>query len=106
MTHAARAVCLQLQPQVANTPEAVAATFDSLLGLTGEFDKASPGARFSRHYVVARGDKTTEPTPAQARRRVEEAQLFIDAAHAYESSKAQAAVACKSAALTLGEGTV
>lgn len=85
MTHAARAACLRLQPSLSAVPEAVAAAFDQLLGSTGEFDAASPGARFSRHYVRARQTETTGVTLKDARRSVEEAQLFIDGAHAFRA---------------------
>lgn len=85
MVHAARAACLKLQPTLSQSPEAVGVTFDRLLGTTGEFDAASPGARFSRHYVRARQEPASGLTFARARQRVEEAQLFIDAAHAYET---------------------
>lgn len=89
MVHAARAACLKLQPTLSNAPDAVAAAFDHLLGCTGEFDAASPGGRFSRYYVRAReeqaGEWTLPDARQYARQRVEEAQLFIDAAHAYET---------------------
>ncbi len=86
MVHAARAACLRLHPTLSESPAAVAAAFDRLLGDTGEFDAASPGGRFSRHYLKAREAGSSAFTLPQARQRVEEAQLFIDASHAYESS--------------------
>jgi sulfite reductase (ferredoxin) len=89
MVHAARAACLRLRPSLSSAPDAVASAFDELLGRTGEFDAASPGGRFSRHYVRAReeqaGEWTLPDARQHARQRVEEAQLFIDAAHAYET---------------------
>lgn len=96
MTHAARAACLQLQPTLSAAPEAVAAAFDRLLGSTGEFDAASPGARFSRHYVRARQAPPTGVTLKDARRNVEEAQLFIDGAHAYRTKAGLSEVAARS----------
>lgn len=89
MVHAARAACLVAAPglsaRLSLDSEVVAEHFDRLLGVTGAFDAASPGARFSRHYVKARQAPASGLTLARARQRVEEAQLFIDAAHAYQT---------------------
>src|SRR5690606_5919914 len=85
MVSAARAVCLPLEPGLAETGEAGGTTFDRLLGETSEFDNASPGGRFSKYFVRARLSRTGDVSLAQARQRVEEAQLFIDAAHAYQA---------------------
>lgn len=104
MVHAARAACLRLQPSLSQAPEVVGATFDRLLGTTGEFDAASPGARFSRHYVRARQEPTSDMTLARARQRVEEAQLFIDAAHAYETKAGMNNTGPSSCAVTAEQG--
>lgn len=94
MVHAARAVCLPLVPSLPDAADAVGASFDRLLGETGEFDAASPGGRFSRHFVSARATPVTpDVSLAAARQRVEEARLFIDAAHAYDSTRLQRALA-------------
>lgn len=82
MHHAARAACLSLEPNLPDDAELVHSTFERLLGSTGEFDAASPGGRFSRYFVNA---SALSPSAQAARQRVEEARLFIDAAHAYHA---------------------
>jgi len=90
MTAAARAVCLPLDPSLGEDVGEVAACFDARLGRSGSFDAASPGGRFSRHFVKAREAQPTPATLARARQSIEEAQLFVDAAHAYHSQQASA----------------
>ncbi|HEY6724559.1 MAG TPA: nitrite/sulfite reductase [Polyangiaceae bacterium] len=85
MTAAARAVCLPLDPSLGEDVGDVGAFFDARLGRNGSFDAASPGGRFSRHFAKARETAGAPVTLARARQGVEEAQLFIDAAHAYDS---------------------
>jgi sulfite reductase (ferredoxin) len=87
MVSAARAACLLLEPSLAEGLEAVGPAFDRLLGENGEFDAASPGARFSRYFIRARAAGATPLSTADARKRVEEARLFIDAAHAYDATR-------------------
>ena len=89
MTAAARALCLPHDPSLGDDVDAVGACFDARLGSTGSFDAASPGGRFSRHFTQARETRATPVTPARARQGIEEAQLFIDAAHAYHSRQAR-----------------
>lgn len=103
MVHAARAACLKRKPLLSSSPEAVGKAFDRLLGESGEFDAASPGGRFSRHYIRARQAATHGLTLQEARQRVEEAQLFIDAAHAYET-KAGASTVTTTTTATVCEG--
>ena len=67
MTSAARAVCLPLDPSLGEDVDAVGACFDSKLGANGRFDAASPGGRFSRHFVKARATQATPSTLAEAR---------------------------------------
>jgi sulfite reductase (ferredoxin) len=94
MLSAARAVCLPLTPSLPDAADVVGLTFDRLLGETGEFDAASPGGRFSRHFVSARAaGAAPNASLAEARQRVEEARLFIDAAHAYDTTRHQRASA-------------
>lgn len=90
MTAAARAVCLALDPSLGEEMNEVGAFFDSKLGQTGKFDAASPGGRFSRHFVKARETPAIPATLARARQIIEEAQLFIDAAHAYHAKRDRA----------------
>lgn len=90
MTSAARAVCLPLDPSLGEDVSDVGAYFDARLGQSGKFDAASPGGRFSRHFVKARETEATPATLARARQSLEEAQLFIDAAHAYHSKQDRA----------------
>jgi sulfite reductase (ferredoxin) len=93
MFSAAAAVCFEFEPQLGNDRGKIAECFDRKLGETGLFDAASPGGRFSRHFVRARQAEVADVTIAEARQRVEEAQLFIDAAHAYDSKNLAARVA-------------
>ena len=58
-----------------------------LVGENGEFDAASPGGRFSRHFARARAANHSLVSLADARQRIEEARLFIDAAHAYDATR-------------------
>ncbi len=87
MVCAARAVCLPFDPSLGEAPEEVADCFERHLGRTGAFDAASPGGRFSRHFTKARRQNPSAITLALARQQVEEAQLFIDAAHAYHANR-------------------
>lgn len=90
MTAAARAVCLPLDPSLGENVAEVGASFDARLGQNGKFDAASPGGRFSRHFVKARQSASSPATLTQARQGIEEAQLFIDAAHAYDAKHERA----------------
>src|SRR5690606_1680510 len=94
MVCAARAVCLPIEPSLGDGVDVVGPAFDRLLGDTGLFDAASPGGRFSRHFVHARKRNGADASAAAARQRIEEAQLFVDAAHAYlAKAEAQPAAA-------------
>jgi sulfite reductase (ferredoxin) len=87
MVSAARAVCLLHEPSLPDGLEVVGPAFDRLLGDNGVFDAASPGARFSRYFTQARAAGGAKVSIADARKRVEEARLFIDAAHAYDATR-------------------
>ncbi|HEU5074388.1 MAG TPA: hypothetical protein VFU02_09450, partial [Polyangiaceae bacterium] len=87
MTSAARALCLPLEPSLGADIDGVGAFFDAKIGLNGRFDAASPGGHFSRHFAKAREMRATAASMAQARQSIEEAQLFIDAAHAFHASQ-------------------
>lgn len=89
MHFAARAVTLPYVPSLADEPEAVARTFEQYLGQTGEFDAATPGGRFSRYFERAR-NAPAEQDLNRSRVRVEEAQMFLDAAHEFYSKSSQA----------------
>lgn len=89
MLQAARAVCLAFEPALRDEPAAIGECFDRHLGSTGLFDAASPGGRFARHLVDGRAADASTLTLLQARKVVEEAQLFIDAAHAYHAKVSQ-----------------
>jgi len=87
MSLAARAVVLPLVPSLSEEPLAVGEAFDHHLGETGAFDAATPGGRFSKYFQRARNE-TLSDAAQHARRRVEEAQMFIDAAHEFHSKAA------------------
>lgn len=89
MHSAARAVTLPYAPSLSDEPEAIAQMFERYLGRTGEFDAATPGARFSRYFERAR-KAAAEQNVNHARTRVEEAQMFLDAAHEFYSKSTEA----------------
>lgn len=88
MQFAARAVTLPYVPSLSDEPDAIAQTFEQYLGQTGEFDAATPGGRFSRYFERARNAPPEEDVN-RSRVRVEEAQMFLDAAHEFHSKSAQ-----------------
>ncbi len=87
MHAAARAVCLELSPGLKEDPTAIGETFDRLLGKTGRFDAAFPGGNFSRYFEQARKKQELQLPSAEVRKLLDEAQMFIDAAHEYESKR-------------------
>jgi len=84
MFSAARASCLPWQPGLSADADKVGETFDRLLGKTGRFDAAFPGGNFSRYFVQARKEEGAADL-ARARKQVEEAQMFLDAAHEFHA---------------------
>lgn len=92
MHFAARAVTLPYVPSLSDDPGAIAQKFEQYLGQTGEFDAATPGGRFSRYFERARKEPPTQDLN-RSRVRVEEAQMFLDAAHEFHSKSSQSGTA-------------
>jgi sulfite reductase (ferredoxin) len=90
MFAAARAVVLPLLPGLRAEPEQIGEAFDRWLGHTGLFDAAFPGGNFSRYFVRARQAQAEhDVTAARAHQALDEAQMFVDAAHEYEAKRDQ-----------------
>ncbi len=90
MYAAARAVTLPFAPALSDRPEEVATSFEQHLGQSGVFDAATPGGKFSRYFERAR-IADGESDLRRCRVRVEEAQMFLDAAHEFHSKNPTAA---------------
>ncbi len=84
MYSAARAVTLPFMTSLSDKPDEIAGAFEQHLGQTGAFDAATPGGKFSRYFERARKILVEEDL-SRSRTRVEEAQMFLDAAHEFHS---------------------
>jgi sulfite reductase (ferredoxin) len=72
-------------PALSNEPAAVVAAFREQLLDTGKFDAASIGGRFGHFLIRAHAQPAGDDVSLQAAHQlIEEAQLFVDAAHQYE----------------------
>ena len=90
MTEAAFWLARELTPGLSNEPKAVVAAFNEQLIETGKFDAASVGGRFGQFLLRAHARDISQVTANAAHEMIEEAQLFVDAAHQYEAKRAQA----------------
>ncbi len=75
-------------PDLAPEPDVVIGAFRRQLLDTGKFDAASVGGRFGHFVVKAYEQRLAELTHKSAHELIEEAQLFVDAAHQYEVKRA------------------
>jgi sulfite reductase (ferredoxin) len=91
MTQAAFWLTRELTPGLSNEPNAVVAAFSEQLIETGKFDAASVGGRFGHFLLRAHGQDLSQMTIRAAHELIEEAQLFVDAAHQYELKRTQSA---------------
>lgn len=84
MTHAAYWLAKELEPALSDDPSSVVGAFRRLLLEPGTFDAASVGGRFGHFLSKAHEQDLAQCTPKSAHELIEEAQLFVDAAHQYE----------------------
>ncbi|HVS12894.1 MAG TPA: nitrite/sulfite reductase [Thermoanaerobaculia bacterium] len=85
MLQAAHALARSDDIDLPEEPDAVVAAFEERFVATGRFLDAFAGAKFANYLLAAHagaGDADADSDPEAAHRRIEEAQLFIEAAHA------------------------
>jgi uncharacterized protein (UPF0332 family) len=87
----ARTLARQKESDLGEEPEAVITSFKTHLFDTGLFHDPYAGAKFGSYLfrVHEEGSNGFEATPERARKRIEEAQLFIEAAHSYHVRTAE-----------------
>lgn len=87
MTSAAKS-CLQVLDREYHEDDAdrVCDAFRTRLLETGEFERVSPAAQYARYYTALAKGRFAASSADQARRAVEEAQLFIEAAHGFHNA--------------------
>lgn len=81
MLTAARALVLHYSPFFAEEPDKVIPEFEKRFVETKLFFDPYAGGKFGRYLVMAHGEAGRKYDEETARQRVEEAQLFIEAAH-------------------------
>ncbi len=91
MLIAARTLAREKQSRLGEDPEEVVDAFKTHLFDTGLFHDPYAGAKFGTYLfrVHGEGKNGFEATPERARQRIEEAQLFIEAAHSYHVRTAE-----------------
>ena len=82
MVMAAQGLLKHEDPDIGDDPDAVYARFETEFVETGHFFDRFVGAREWGYYRSAHAERGRVPDRDRARRRVEESQLFIEAAHA------------------------
>ncbi|MFQ5936787.1 MAG: nitrite/sulfite reductase [Acidiferrobacterales bacterium] len=82
MLTAARGLVQLQNPDVSSNPEEILTEFRKRFHDTQVFFDPFAGSKFARYLYSAYETRSEEPTPELAHQRVEEAQLFIEAAHA------------------------
>ena len=92
MLIAARTLAREKEIGLGEDPEAVVAAFKTHLFDPGLFHDPFAGGKFGNYLFRVHGERSNgfEATPARARQRIEEAQLFIEAAHSYHVRTAEA----------------
>ena len=90
MIEAARAITRTELPDLADDPEEIVREFRARFHDTTRFHDPYAGAKFANYLFQAHGENGDPLSSDGARRRVEEAQLFIEAAHACSTRLAQA----------------
>jgi sulfite reductase (ferredoxin) len=91
MLIAARTLAREKQAGLGESPEDVVAAFKAHLFDTGLFHDPYAGGKFGSYLFRVHGEHNNgfDATPERARQRVEEAQLFIEAAHSYHGRTAE-----------------
>ncbi len=74
-------------------PDATIAEFKRFFFDTGEFVKHVNNTQFAAYLFKAQENRLSNPNPDEAHRRVEEAQLFLEAVHSYVANVASSPVA-------------
>ena len=91
MLIAARTLARQKESDLGESPDDVVAAFRTHLFDTGLFHDPYAGGKFGSYLFRVHGEGTDgfEATPERARKRIEEAQLFVEAAHSYHVRTAE-----------------
>jgi sulfite reductase (ferredoxin) len=82
MLQAAKAITQSQNIDVADSPEEIVGEFKARFHDTQVFHDPFAGAKFANYLFHAFEDETAPASPQAAHQRIEEAQLFIEAAHA------------------------
>ncbi len=92
MLIAARTLGREKEAGVGEDPDDVVAAFKTHLFDPGLFHDPYAGGKFGNYLFRVHGEGSNgfEATPERARQRIEEAQLFIEAAHSYHVRTAEA----------------
>ncbi len=83
MIFSAEAVVRTRNREYVGNPDSTVGEFKKWFFDTGEFVKHVNNTQFAAFLFKAHENKLPNPTPDEARRRVEEAQLFLEAVHSY-----------------------
>ena len=91
MLIAARTLAREKESDLGENPEDVVTAFKTHLFDTGLFHDPYAGGKFGSYLFRVHGEGSNgfEATPERARKRIEEAQLFIEAAHSYHVRTAE-----------------
>lgn len=84
MMQAAFWLAREHEPSLQEAEGGVLAAFRTHLLDSGKFDAASVGGRFGHFVLKAHEQDLSDPTDKSVHELIEEAQLFVDAAHQYE----------------------
>jgi sulfite reductase (ferredoxin) len=88
MISSAEAVLRSRDREYTGSPNATVAAFKERFFDTGEFVKHVNNTQFAAYLFKAHENRFAKPTPDEAHRRVEEAQLFLEAVHSYLANAA------------------
>ncbi len=86
MLHSAEAVIRNSNREFVGTPETIVAEFKKTFFDTGEFVKHVNNTQFAAFLFKAAENPLPNPNSDEAHRRVEEAQLYMEAVHSYMAS--------------------
>jgi sulfite reductase (ferredoxin) len=89
MTDAAYWLTRERAPELRSEPSEVLSQFRIHLADSGDFDAASVGGRFAHYLFRAHDLELASVTARSAHELIEEAQLFVDAAHQYHVRRVQ-----------------
>ena len=91
MLIAARTLAREKEVGLGEGPEDVVTAFKTHLYDPGLFHDPYAGGKFGNYLFRVHGESSNgfEATPERARQRIEEAQLFVEAAHSYHVRTAE-----------------